>query len=34
MYRWGMSNGKNVKTTEKDAKRLFPKNFGISYTYR
>ena len=26
MYRWGMSNGKNVKTTEKYAKRLFPKN--------
>jgi endonuclease-3 len=26
MYRWGMSNGKNVKITEKDAKRLFPKN--------
>ena len=26
MYRWGMSNGKNVKTTEKDAKRLFPKD--------
>ena len=26
MYRWGMSNGKNVKTTEKDSKRLFPKN--------
>ena len=26
MYRWGLSNGKNVKTTEKDAKRLFPKN--------
>ena len=26
MYRWGMSNGKNVKTTEKDAKRLFPEN--------
>ena len=26
MYRWGMSNGKNVITTEKDAKRLFPKN--------
>jgi len=24
MYRWGMSSGKNVKTTEKDAKRLFP----------
>lgn len=26
MYRWGMSSGKNVKTTEKDAKRIFPKN--------
>ena len=26
VYRWGMSNGKNVKTTEKDAKRLFPEN--------
>ena len=26
MYRWGLSNGKNVETTEKDAKRLFPKN--------
>jgi len=25
MYRWGMSSGKNVKTTEKDAKRIFPK---------
>ena len=25
MYRWGLSNGKNVETTEKDAKRLFPK---------
>jgi endonuclease-3 len=25
MYRWGLSNGKNVKQTEKDAKRLFPK---------
>ena len=25
MYRWGMSSDKNVKTTEKDAKRLFPK---------
>mgnify|MGYP001426309563 CR=1 FL=1 len=24
MYRWGLSNGKNVKKTEKDAKRLFP----------
>ena len=26
MYRWGFSNGKSVETTEKDAKRLFPKN--------
>ena len=26
MYRWGLSNGKNVKITERDAKRLFPKN--------
>lgn len=26
MYRWGLSNGKNVVQTEKDAKRLFPEN--------
>jgi len=25
MYRWGLTNGKNVEQTEKDAKRLFPK---------
>jgi len=25
MYRWGLSNSKNVEKTEKDAKRLFPK---------
>lgn len=25
MYRWNMSNGKSVEQTEKDAKRLFPK---------
>lgn len=25
MHRWGLSNGKNVVQTEKDAKRLFPK---------
>ncbi len=25
MYRWGFSSGKNVVQTEKDAKRLFPK---------
>ncbi len=24
MYRWGLSNGSNVKQTEKDAKRIFP----------
>lgn len=24
MYRWGLTTGKNVETTEKDAKRLFP----------
>ena len=24
MFRWGLTNGKNVETTEKDAKRLFP----------
>jgi endonuclease-3 len=26
MYRWGLSNGKNVVQTEKDAKRLFPES--------
>lgn len=25
IYRWGLSNGKNVEQTEKDCKRLFPK---------
>ncbi|WP_306644128.1 endonuclease III [Sanyastnella coralliicola] len=25
MYRWGLTTGKNVDQTEKDAKRLFPK---------
>ncbi|HBL37558.1 MAG TPA: endonuclease III [Flavobacteriales bacterium] len=25
MYRWGLTNGKNVEQTERDAKRLFPK---------
>ena len=24
MYRWGLSNGSNVKQTEKDAKKIFP----------
>ncbi|MDT8347356.1 MAG: endonuclease III [Flavobacteriaceae bacterium] len=26
MFRWGLTNGKSVTQTEKDAKRLFPKN--------
>ena len=26
MFRWGLSTGKSVKKTEKDAKRMFPKN--------
>ncbi|MFT4669877.1 MAG: endonuclease-3 [Ulvibacter sp.] len=26
MFRWGLTNGKNVVQTEKDAKRLFPKD--------
>ena len=26
MYRWGLSTGKNVVQTEKDAKRLFPRD--------
>ena len=26
MYRWGFSNGKSVEQTERDAKRLFPRN--------
>ncbi len=26
MYRWNLSSGKNVVQTEKDAKRLFPKD--------
>ena len=25
MYRWNLSNGKSVQQTEKDAKRIFPK---------
>lgn len=25
MYRWNLTNGKNVQQTEKDAKRIFPK---------
>lgn len=26
MFRWGLSNGKSVEQTEKDAKRLFPEH--------
>lgn len=29
MYRWGFSNGKSVVQTERDAKRLFPKDKWI-----
>ena len=32
--RWGLTNGKNVVQTEKDLKRLFPKNFGTNYIYK
>ena len=34
MYRWGLSNGKNVIQTEKDAKRIFLKKNGMIYTFR
>lgn len=27
MWRWGLSNGKSVEQTEKDAKRLFPERY-------
>ena len=32
--RWGLTNGKNVVQTEKDLKRLFPKNFGINFIFK
>ena len=32
--RWGLTNGKNVVQTEKDLKRLFPKNHGISFIFK
>jgi endonuclease-3 len=32
MYRWNLTNGKNVVQTEKDAKRIFPRKFGMTYT--
>ena len=34
MYRWGLSNGSNVKQTEKDAKRLFLKKNGTNYIFK
>ena len=34
MYRWGLSSGKNVKITERDAKRLFPKINGMIFIYK
>ena len=30
--RWGLTTCKNVIQTEKDLKRLFPKNIGTSFT--
>ena len=32
--RWGLTNGKNVVQTEKDLKRLFPKNLGINFIFK
>ena len=29
LYRWGLSNGKSVQQTERDAKRLFPEETWI-----
>ena len=34
MYRWGLSNGKNVVQTEKDAKRLFRKSDGMTCIFK
>ena len=34
LYRWNISNGKNVKQTEIDAKKAFPKNYGINSIYK
>ena len=33
MYRWNLSNGKNVVQTEKDAKRLFPKELWNKFFF-
>tara|TARA_B100000579_G_scaffold427344_1_gene435839 strand:- start:511 stop:1050 length:540 start_codon:yes stop_codon:yes gene_type:complete len=32
--RWGLTNGKNVVQTEKDLKRIFPKNIGINFIFK
>ena len=32
--RWGLSRGKNVIQTERDLKRLFPKNTGINFIFK
>ena len=34
MYRWGLSSGRSVVQTEKDAKRLFPKDRWSKYIYK
>ena len=32
--RWGLTSGKNVIQTEKDLKRLFPKNIGTNFIFK
>ncbi|WP_317168246.1 endonuclease III domain-containing protein [Blattabacterium cuenoti] len=34
MFRWKLSNGKNVKQTEQDAKRFFKKKIGKNYIFK
>ncbi|WP_341658642.1 endonuclease III [Blattabacterium cuenoti] len=34
MFRWKLSNGKNVKQTERDAKRFFKKKIGKNYIFK
>ena len=32
--RWRLTSGKNVKQTEKDLKRLFPKKTGTNFIFK
>ena len=32
--RWGLTNGKNVKQTEKDLKKYFQKNTGTDFIFK